>query len=132
MTETVEAPAAAQTEIKPIHHWIGGRIVPGASGRSGPVWNPATGEQSGEVNCPDPRCRPEPAVPDVAHAQPLLRDGGKERHCPAEEAAGPQEEHGDYDQVDEQHLELGIHGDRHGTEHAHDQRDIQQPCDADR
>ncbi|MDQ3822604.1 MAG: CoA-acylating methylmalonate-semialdehyde dehydrogenase [Actinomycetota bacterium] len=33
-----------------ISHWIGGRTVPGESGRSGPVWNPATGEQTGEVD----------------------------------------------------------------------------------
>jgi malonate-semialdehyde dehydrogenase (acetylating)/methylmalonate-semialdehyde dehydrogenase len=33
----------------PIGHWIGGQIVPGTSGRSGPVYNPATGEQTGAV-----------------------------------------------------------------------------------
>ncbi len=33
-----------------ISHWIGGQIVPGTSGRSGPVFNPATGEQTGEVD----------------------------------------------------------------------------------
>src|SRR5258707_4347131 len=46
MTETIAAPPKA----KPIHHWIGGKSVPGTSGRSGPVWNPATGEQSGAVD----------------------------------------------------------------------------------
>ena len=46
MTETIAAPPKA----KPIHHWIGGKSVPGASGRSGPVWNPATGEQTGAVD----------------------------------------------------------------------------------
>src|SRR3954467_11733556 len=45
MTETI-APA----DVKPIHHWIGGKSVEGTSGRSGPVWNPATGEQSGAVD----------------------------------------------------------------------------------
>ena len=45
MTETIAPPTA-----KPIHHWVGGRSVPGTSGRSGPVWNPATGEQSGAVD----------------------------------------------------------------------------------
>src|SRR4029078_9199306 len=44
MTQPTAPPTA-----KPIHHWIGGKSVPGASGRSGPVWNPATGEQSGAV-----------------------------------------------------------------------------------
>jgi malonate-semialdehyde dehydrogenase (acetylating) / methylmalonate-semialdehyde dehydrogenase len=51
MTEVAQAPAAAERgEIKRISHWIGGRIVPGESGRSGPVYNPATGEQTGEVD----------------------------------------------------------------------------------
>src|SRR4051794_633156 len=45
MTETI-----APTKVKPIHHWIGGKSVSGTSGRSGPVWNPATGEQSGAVD----------------------------------------------------------------------------------
>src|SRR5271154_206239 len=33
-----------------IPHWIGGRRVDGASGRSGPVFNPATGVQTGAVD----------------------------------------------------------------------------------
>jgi malonate-semialdehyde dehydrogenase (acetylating) / methylmalonate-semialdehyde dehydrogenase len=33
-----------------ISHHIGGKIVPGESGRRGPVYNPATGEQSHEVD----------------------------------------------------------------------------------
>ena len=45
MTETIAPPQA-----KPIHHWIGGTSVPGTSGRNGPVWNPATGEQTGAVD----------------------------------------------------------------------------------
>ena len=32
-----------------LHHFINGRFVPGQSGRSLPVFNPATGEQSGTV-----------------------------------------------------------------------------------
>ncbi len=46
MTETIEAPTA----VKPIHHWIGGRTVESESGRSGPVWNPARGVQTGAVD----------------------------------------------------------------------------------
>ena len=45
MTETVDAPAATR-----IPHWIGGRRVEGGSGRSGPVYNPATGRQTGAVD----------------------------------------------------------------------------------
>jgi malonate-semialdehyde dehydrogenase (acetylating) / methylmalonate-semialdehyde dehydrogenase len=41
--------AAVTTELTTIGHWIGGENVQGASGRSGPVYNPATGEQTGEV-----------------------------------------------------------------------------------
>jgi malonate-semialdehyde dehydrogenase (acetylating)/methylmalonate-semialdehyde dehydrogenase len=33
-----------------ITHWIGGKAVPGASGRTGPVFNPATGAQTHEVD----------------------------------------------------------------------------------
>src|SRR4051812_24259193 len=33
-----------------ISHWIDNAVVPGTSGRSGPVFNPATGEQTGEVD----------------------------------------------------------------------------------
>src|SRR4029453_2306951 len=51
MTEVAEAPSAERAEeIKGINHWIGGRSVPGESGRSGPVYNPATGRQTGEVD----------------------------------------------------------------------------------
>ncbi|MGZ4461937.1 MAG: CoA-acylating methylmalonate-semialdehyde dehydrogenase, partial [Gaiellaceae bacterium] len=35
--------------IARIDHWIGGRVVGSQSGRSGPVYNPASGRQSGEV-----------------------------------------------------------------------------------
>jgi malonate-semialdehyde dehydrogenase (acetylating)/methylmalonate-semialdehyde dehydrogenase len=41
--------AAVTTELETIGHWIGGESVRGASGRKGPVYNPATGEQAGEV-----------------------------------------------------------------------------------
>jgi malonate-semialdehyde dehydrogenase (acetylating)/methylmalonate-semialdehyde dehydrogenase len=41
--------AAVTTELKTIGHWIGGTTLPGGSGRSGPVYNPATGEQAAEV-----------------------------------------------------------------------------------
>jgi malonate-semialdehyde dehydrogenase (acetylating) / methylmalonate-semialdehyde dehydrogenase len=49
MTEVLEAPAEERAGIAPIGHWIGGKQVEGQSGRSGPVWNPATGKQTGEV-----------------------------------------------------------------------------------
>jgi malonate-semialdehyde dehydrogenase (acetylating)/methylmalonate-semialdehyde dehydrogenase len=53
MTELAPAPAEDAVETKGvarISHWIGGEIVRGQSGRSGPVYNPATGEQTGEVD----------------------------------------------------------------------------------
>jgi malonate-semialdehyde dehydrogenase (acetylating) / methylmalonate-semialdehyde dehydrogenase len=46
MTETIEAPTA----LKQISHWIGGHAIPGESGRSAPVYNPATGMQTGAVD----------------------------------------------------------------------------------
>ncbi len=36
--------------VKSIQHWIGGEVRPGRSGRTGPVFNPATGEQAGAVD----------------------------------------------------------------------------------
>ena len=41
-----EAPVATER----VHHWIGGRSVAGESGRSGPVYDPATGELAREVD----------------------------------------------------------------------------------
>jgi malonate-semialdehyde dehydrogenase (acetylating)/methylmalonate-semialdehyde dehydrogenase len=45
MTETLAPPT-----LKQINHWIGGRTVAGTSGRKGVVYNPATGQQQGEVD----------------------------------------------------------------------------------
>jgi malonate-semialdehyde dehydrogenase (acetylating)/methylmalonate-semialdehyde dehydrogenase len=50
MTELVDAP---QT-VKTINHWIGGRRHEGGSGRVGPVYDPATGVQSGAVDFASP------------------------------------------------------------------------------
>jgi malonate-semialdehyde dehydrogenase (acetylating) / methylmalonate-semialdehyde dehydrogenase len=36
--------------MKRISHWIDGRVVDGTSGRTGPVWDPATGAQQAEVD----------------------------------------------------------------------------------
>src|SRR5436190_21513179 len=51
MSEVLEAPGKSeQGEIARITHWIGGRRVEGTSGRSGTVYNPATGAQTGAVD----------------------------------------------------------------------------------
>src|SRR5437773_218697 len=51
MTEVVEAPGAESAqELKRITHWINGTLVAGEPGRSGPVYNPAAGIQTGEVD----------------------------------------------------------------------------------
>jgi malonate-semialdehyde dehydrogenase (acetylating)/methylmalonate-semialdehyde dehydrogenase len=52
--------AAVTTELKTIGHWIGGESIAGASGRTSPVYNPATGEQSSEVHFA--------SVEDIDHA----------------------------------------------------------------
>jgi malonate-semialdehyde dehydrogenase (acetylating)/methylmalonate-semialdehyde dehydrogenase len=50
MTEVQTAPGAAHAaEMTHVGHWIGGGDVAGTSGRTGPVFNPATGEQTKEV-----------------------------------------------------------------------------------
>jgi len=52
MTELATAPERADRTHGParINHWIGGALVAGESGRSGPVYDPATGVQTGEVD----------------------------------------------------------------------------------
>jgi malonate-semialdehyde dehydrogenase (acetylating)/methylmalonate-semialdehyde dehydrogenase len=46
MTDTIQAPPGT----KRIRHWISGTLIAGASGRSGPVFNPATGQQTAVVD----------------------------------------------------------------------------------
>src|SRR5919197_6601657 len=50
MTEVATPPVGQEQEVRRITHWIGGRAVEGESGRSGPVYNPATGQQAGAVD----------------------------------------------------------------------------------
>src|ERR687888_1158071 len=50
MTEVAPPPVGKEQEVRRITHWIGGRAVEGESGRSGPVYNPATGQQTGAVD----------------------------------------------------------------------------------
>jgi malonate-semialdehyde dehydrogenase (acetylating) / methylmalonate-semialdehyde dehydrogenase len=51
MTEVAQAPERPdEREFRRISHWIGGRLVAGESGRKGPVFNPALGVQTGEVD----------------------------------------------------------------------------------
>jgi len=50
MTELATPPAERSEQIARINHWIGGALAPGESGRSGPVYNPATGRQTGAVD----------------------------------------------------------------------------------
>jgi malonate-semialdehyde dehydrogenase (acetylating)/methylmalonate-semialdehyde dehydrogenase len=46
MTDLIDAPAT----VKPINHWVSGAVYAGQSGRTGAVFNPATGEQTGAVD----------------------------------------------------------------------------------
>src|SRR4051795_1180168 len=51
MTEVAEQFTDERSgEVTRISHWIDGKRVEGTSGRNGPVYNPATGQQSGEVD----------------------------------------------------------------------------------
>jgi malonate-semialdehyde dehydrogenase (acetylating) / methylmalonate-semialdehyde dehydrogenase len=50
MTELLEKKGTQATEFGRVSHWIGGRVVAGESGRSGPVYNPAQGIQTKEVD----------------------------------------------------------------------------------
>ena len=46
MTQVAESGAARAATTSPgrVSHWVGGRLVPGTSGREGPVYDPATGQ----------------------------------------------------------------------------------------
>jgi malonate-semialdehyde dehydrogenase (acetylating)/methylmalonate-semialdehyde dehydrogenase len=46
MTQTIDAPAARAHALPTVGHWIGGHPAAGASGRRGPVFDPATGAQT--------------------------------------------------------------------------------------
>ncbi|MFL5137606.1 MAG: CoA-acylating methylmalonate-semialdehyde dehydrogenase [Microvirga sp.] len=50
MTELASPPVGREQDAARISHWIGGRVVEGKSGRSGPVYNPARGVQTGAVD----------------------------------------------------------------------------------
>jgi malonate-semialdehyde dehydrogenase (acetylating) / methylmalonate-semialdehyde dehydrogenase len=54
MTELATPPIEQEQNVKRISHWIGGRLVEGRSGRSGPVYNPALGQQTGAVDFATP------------------------------------------------------------------------------
>jgi len=54
MTELATPPVQRAQDVKRISHWIGGRLVEGGSGRSGPVYNPALGQQTGAVDFATP------------------------------------------------------------------------------
>src|SRR5438477_8569885 len=54
MTELATPPIEREQDVKRISHWIGGRVVEGESGRSGPVYDPARGVQSGAVDFATP------------------------------------------------------------------------------
>ena len=68
------------TGITRIPHWIDGRASAGTSGRTAPVFNPATGEQTGEVDLGQHgrgrrRRRQRPPRPPASGAQPRCRSG---------------------------------------------------------
>ncbi len=53
MTHVAEPPAAERGDeagLERVNHWINGQRVAGSSGRSGPVYNPATGQVARQVD----------------------------------------------------------------------------------
>ena len=50
MTELATLPVADGAGVTKISHWIGGKAVAGTSGRTSPVYNPATGRQTGALD----------------------------------------------------------------------------------
>jgi malonate-semialdehyde dehydrogenase (acetylating)/methylmalonate-semialdehyde dehydrogenase len=73
MTELAEAPTAGRDEtITRIPHWIDGARVNGTSGRTGPVYNPAVGAQTGAVDLASVE-EVDAAVQSAARALPAWR-----------------------------------------------------------
>jgi malonate-semialdehyde dehydrogenase (acetylating)/methylmalonate-semialdehyde dehydrogenase len=58
--------------MKRIPHWIGGKVTPGTSGRTAPVYDPATGAQTGEVDLASAE-EVDDAVEEAASAFPAWR-----------------------------------------------------------
>ena len=50
MTQLAEHPAVAHSSTPRVSHWIDGSIVAGTSGRSGAVYDPATGQEARRVD----------------------------------------------------------------------------------
>jgi malonate-semialdehyde dehydrogenase (acetylating) / methylmalonate-semialdehyde dehydrogenase len=50
MTIAAEPQSTSNTSTKRIHHWIGGKPHASSSGRSAPVWNPASGTIQAQVD----------------------------------------------------------------------------------
>lgn len=59
--------------MRQIHHLIGGKVTPGTSGRVGPVFDPATGQQQAEVDLASVD-EVDAAVEAAAEAFPAWRD----------------------------------------------------------
>lgn len=58
-----------EVSLKRISHWIGGQVVASASGRSGQVWNPATGQVQASVDLA--------SVAEVDHAVAVAKEAFK-------------------------------------------------------
>src|SRR3954452_265239 len=76
MTDVVDAPAA----VRPINHWISGGRRPGESGRTGPVFNPASGEQTGAVDLAS-AAEVDAAVRDATEAAAAWRESSLSRRA---------------------------------------------------
>jgi malonate-semialdehyde dehydrogenase (acetylating)/methylmalonate-semialdehyde dehydrogenase len=64
--------ADVETKLETIDHWIGGKSVPSASGRTGDVFNPATGEVRAKIGFAD-TSEVDAAVASAARAYPEWR-----------------------------------------------------------
>jgi malonate-semialdehyde dehydrogenase (acetylating)/methylmalonate-semialdehyde dehydrogenase len=58
--------------VERISHWSGGKVVPSESGRTGPVFNPATGEHTHDVDLASTE-EVDQAVAAAAEAFPAWR-----------------------------------------------------------
>ena len=80
MTATPTDTETTASDLRHIGHWVGGRAVPGASGRTAPVYNPAVGGQTAEVALASP-AEVDVVVASAVEASPEWRSSSLTRRA---------------------------------------------------
>ena len=93
LAERTTAESEASSQLGRVSHWIGGRSVEGTSGRSGPIYDPATGRQTKTVDFASTEEMAEAVR--VAEAAFTERRAGRTGEDPAEASVRAGDESGE-------------------------------------